>query len=89
MVLRDEDKWKAWMSAFRSSNNVYGLDEGEYAPSSFISGYRATVEGFPVIQAFLEPMGIILACASLVLANRAKGKLVEKSKVAVAHPTVV
>jgi hypothetical protein len=36
----------------------------------FSEGYRTTVNGFPIAQALLEPLGVVVACAMVVLCIR-------------------
>lgn len=91
MVLRSESTWDTWMEDFpRPRYNSYPkIPTGEYAPESFLEGYRAPCDAFPVIQAALEPMGIFLACAALSYANRAQENLADKDQPTVMQPIEV
>ena len=41
-------------------------------PDGFLPGYRTTAMGFPIIQAFFEPFGVILAITGVVLVGMAE-----------------
>lgn len=56
------DRWDAFVASYTSLNIVQSI----IIPDGFLRGYRTTVNGFPVVQAVLEFLGVILACAAIV-----------------------
>jgi hypothetical protein len=55
-VVTDYSRWEEW-------DEVNALNEPF---DGFLNGYRETVNGFSVVQAVFEPLGLIVACAALL-----------------------
>ncbi|KAM7187790.1 hypothetical protein V8F20_010847 [Naviculisporaceae sp. PSN 640] len=64
-------EWFSFIWAYEESEpDYYGLTD-YIPPANFLPSYRATVNGFPVVQALLWPLGIAVAClAAVVLVSR-------------------
>lgn len=70
-IVADFRRWVTWIDEFTfDAEGVFILSGAE----GFLEGYRTTVQGFPIIQALFEPLGIVLACAAMVMWWRAKNK---------------
>jgi hypothetical protein len=65
-VVTDVSRWIKWF-------DMYIMDDfpDHIKPTlGFLEGYRTTVSGFPIAQALLEPFGVVVACAMVVLCVR-------------------
>jgi hypothetical protein len=59
-----------WARTFDFNDNLVIQGGG----GGFLQGYRTTVDGFPIIQALFEPLGVVLACAGMVFWWRGRSK---------------
>ncbi|KAF2187522.1 hypothetical protein K469DRAFT_685985 [Zopfia rhizophila CBS 207.26] len=59
-VVTDILRWFTWIDTYPT----LGPTQRITALDGFLVGYRMTVDGFPVVQAVLEPLGIVLACVA-------------------------
>ncbi len=71
-VITSGRQWRQWS------------DENEDTPSGevlagFLNDYRTTVNGFPVIQAVILPLGLIIACIAMVMYVGNQGKEAERN----------
>lgn len=65
-VVTDTTAWANWARSYLFAESV--------SPDGFLEGYRTTVHGFPVVQAVLEPLGVVLTCAAVIFLMRAENK---------------
>jgi hypothetical protein len=67
-VVTDFDRWNEWDLANSQ------LEAGDGPMEGFLRGYRTTVNGFPIAQAIIETLGLVVACAAIVLLLIARRK---------------
>lgn len=75
-VVSDFSRFINWSDTFTYEKTVYGFDSIVGGGDGFVEGWRVAVDGFPIIQAVFEPLGIVLACVGVVwwLRRKAKGQ---------------
>ena len=64
-VVTDFEPWGRFFLSYPETTSV--RDE-IVPPDGFLQGYRITADGFPIAQAVIEPFGVVLAIAGVVLA---------------------
>src|SRR5687767_14254627 len=62
-IVTDVDQWEKFIDSYPPNE----LPDPIVPPDSFLQGYRQTVDGFPVVQAVIEPLGVVFAAAALVV----------------------
>ena len=67
-VVTDFSRWVDWDEANP------GREAGDAPMVGFLRGYRTTVNGFPIAQAVIEMLGIVVSCAAVVLLLSARNK---------------
>lgn len=60
-VITDLGKWNAFIAQYSNLDFLKKI----IIPEGFLKGYRTTVNGFPVVQAVLEFLGVIIACTAI------------------------
>lgn len=60
-VITDQSKWIAFIAQYPNIDFLKKI----IIPEGFLKGYRTTVNGFPVVQAVLEFLGVIIACTAI------------------------
>ncbi|KAF2004459.1 hypothetical protein P154DRAFT_519329, partial [Amniculicola lignicola CBS 123094] len=67
-VVSNTDKWVEWIVEYFPNYDPLNWtpDVVPQIPEKFLEGYRLTANGFPIAQALLEPLGIVLAAAAVV-----------------------
>ncbi|KAF2105923.1 hypothetical protein BDV96DRAFT_655197 [Lophiotrema nucula] len=78
------EQWMDWINSKDVEEDQFGF-ENYSGGNLFLRGWRMTVDGFPIAQALLEPLGIVIACAGMVLWWRSRSKAVDRETSAV-HP---
>lgn len=61
-MITNIQRWADWIETYPSLDFSHAIS----APDGFLEGYRITADGFPVVQALLEPLGIVAACTAAV-----------------------
>ncbi|KAK4211622.1 hypothetical protein QBC37DRAFT_389539 [Rhypophila decipiens] len=73
-VITEAGNWFDFILSYGETEpDYYGLTD-YIPPEGFLTGYRTTVDGFPVVQAVLWPLGVVLACIAAVSLVRAEAK---------------
>ena len=76
LVVIDEDNWLMLLSVFPGSNIYTGPSRPVYAPrGSFLAQYRTTAKGFPIMQAAIQPVALVLACTFVLISKCASNHL--------------
>ncbi|KAF2871935.1 hypothetical protein BDV95DRAFT_570954 [Massariosphaeria phaeospora] len=60
-IFNDFSRWVDWIDTYTYDENLIPITVG----TGFVEGYRTTVNGFPIVEALLQPLGIVLACAAM------------------------
>jgi hypothetical protein len=81
-VINDLFAWSRFFSRYLEQERVF---DSIIPPSGFLAGYRITITGFPVVQAILVPLGIVMAAASVAYLALQEAK--EATTHAVDHST--
>ena len=74
-VIRSLTQWASFIATYESTDVLQPI----VAPDGFLPAYRVAVDGFPVVRAVLEPLGIVLACACAVYVARAEAKRAKRA----------
>lgn len=61
-VITNIQHWADWIETYPSLDFSHSI----LAPDGFLEGYRITADGFPVVQALFEPLGVVAACTAIV-----------------------
>lgn len=69
-VVTSFSQWDSFVAGYEATSALFDY----IAPPGFLPAYRVTVDGFPVVRAVLEPFGIVLACAAIVVLVRAEAR---------------
>lgn len=64
-------QWRNFLLDYPSTEMISGTGD---VPDIWLADYRVTPRGFPVAAAFLEPFGVVIAAAALVLLLRARAR---------------
>jgi hypothetical protein len=75
MVISDFKAWADWVALYPETISFVNI----VPPDGFLAGYRVTSRGFPVVQAVIEPLGIVLAGFGVVFAGGAVKRTKEQS----------
>lgn len=73
-VITDSAQWFAFIFDYDQEEDPAGFFPDYIPPDGFLPKYRVTADGFPVVQAVIQPLGVVVACASDVWSDRAERK---------------
>jgi len=57
-------RWLEWVETYTLNSRTALYSNGD---GSFLRGYHKTANGFPIIQALFEPLGIVIAASAIVI----------------------
>ena len=73
-VVTDTAQWYAFIFGYDQEEDGFGFPD-YIPPDGFLPKYRFTVDGYPVVQAVIQPLGIVVACAAAVYSGWAERKI--------------
>lgn len=71
-VVTSEREWRLWLETGANEDAEVGQ-----LMTGFLPGYRKTINGFPVVQAVILPLGVVIACVAMFFFKQAENKAVE------------
>jgi len=72
-VVTDPAQWFAFIFEYEREEDGFGIPD-YLPPDGFLPKYRVAVDGFLLVQAIIQPLGIVVACAAAVYSGRAEGE---------------
>lgn len=77
-VVNTLKQWQDWIETY-PEGDLLDVFATYSPPKDFLKGYRLLVTGFPIVQAVIEQIGIVVACVLLVhIVVKNKAFLTEK-----------